>query len=234
MEYNIYCDESCHLEHDKSNVMVLGAIKCPKDKKSQIFNDIRNIKLKHGLSTYFEVKWTKVSASKVDFYLDILDYFWSNDDITYRGLVIKDKRKLDHVKYNGGNHNLWYYKMYYLMLNEIIRPEAKYNILVDIKDTRGGSHIKKLHEVLCNNIYDFKKDVIKNVCQIDSKQSELLQMADLINGAICFYNRHLMNNPNANSGKAALVKSLLQHKRLDAKSPLSEQKFNLFIWTPRG
>jgi hypothetical protein len=24
MEYNIYCDESCHLEHDGSSVMVLG------------------------------------------------------------------------------------------------------------------------------------------------------------------------------------------------------------------
>ncbi|MEE1211777.1 MAG: hypothetical protein UHO11_04695 [Treponema sp.] len=23
-EYNFYCDESCHLEHDNSNVMVLG------------------------------------------------------------------------------------------------------------------------------------------------------------------------------------------------------------------
>jgi len=24
--YNIYCDESCHLEHDRQPVMVLGAI----------------------------------------------------------------------------------------------------------------------------------------------------------------------------------------------------------------
>src|ERR1700722_11096356 len=25
---NVYCDESCHLEHDQSNFMVLGAIWC--------------------------------------------------------------------------------------------------------------------------------------------------------------------------------------------------------------
>ena len=28
MEYNIYCDESCHLQNDNSNVMVLGAVWC--------------------------------------------------------------------------------------------------------------------------------------------------------------------------------------------------------------
>ena len=66
-EYNIYCDESCHLEHDNSPVMVLGAISCPKDKKSEMFNDIRRIKERVGLSTYFEIKWTKVSISKIDF-----------------------------------------------------------------------------------------------------------------------------------------------------------------------
>jgi len=28
--YNIYCDESCHLENDGEKVMVLGAIWCPR------------------------------------------------------------------------------------------------------------------------------------------------------------------------------------------------------------
>ena len=40
MEYNIYCDESCHLEHDKSNSMSLGAIYCRKDKLKEINNNI--------------------------------------------------------------------------------------------------------------------------------------------------------------------------------------------------
>ena len=26
MEYNIYCDESCHLEHDGEKYMILGGI----------------------------------------------------------------------------------------------------------------------------------------------------------------------------------------------------------------
>ena len=30
--YNIYCDESCHLEHDHLGVMALGAVWCPAEK----------------------------------------------------------------------------------------------------------------------------------------------------------------------------------------------------------
>lgn len=30
MEYNIYCDESCHLQHDHNDIMVLGGILCKK------------------------------------------------------------------------------------------------------------------------------------------------------------------------------------------------------------
>ena len=42
---NIYCDESCHLEHDDSDIMVLGAMSCEAEEKSNIFNDIRKIKM---------------------------------------------------------------------------------------------------------------------------------------------------------------------------------------------
>ena len=38
--YNIYCDENCHLEYDKSDIMVLGAIMCPKELVHQISKDI--------------------------------------------------------------------------------------------------------------------------------------------------------------------------------------------------
>ena len=30
--FNIYCDESCHLENDGQKAMVLGAVWCPLDK----------------------------------------------------------------------------------------------------------------------------------------------------------------------------------------------------------
>jgi len=34
--YNVYCDESCHLQNDGLSVMVLGAVWCPLEKAGPI------------------------------------------------------------------------------------------------------------------------------------------------------------------------------------------------------
>lgn len=233
--YNIYCDESCHLQHDRNDILVLGGILCPEHLKKSIFEDIRNIKIKHGLSSWFEIKWTKVSESKIDFYLDLLDYFFNNKELLFRGIVATHKNILDHNKYNQGDYNLWYYKMYFLLLAPIIDPCNEYKIFIDIKDTKGGPKVKKLKEVLCNNVYDFKQEVIKNINQINSKESELIQLTDLFIGALSYYHRTIYRNKKANKGKVKIIETLSKKYSIDLskKTKLNETKFNIFIWEPR-
>ncbi len=128
MLYTVFCDESCHLQNDNSPVMVLGAMYCPKEKKRKIYSDIRAIKQKYGLNSRFEIKWTKVSESKVEFYLELLEYFWKNADLNYRGLVAEGKQQLDHQRFNNGDYDLWYYKMYFRMLDPIVHQDNEYQI----------------------------------------------------------------------------------------------------------
>ena len=45
--------------------MVLGAIWCPSEVAPDISKALRETKLRHGLAPDFELKWGKVSASKV-------------------------------------------------------------------------------------------------------------------------------------------------------------------------
>lgn len=229
---NIYCDESCHLEKDKSDVMILGAMSCERDSKSKINDDIRNIKLKHGLSSWFEIKWTKVSNAKIDFYKELIDYFFYNS-LSFRGIVARGKKELDHYKYNKGSFDLWYYKMYFLLLDLIIKPTDEYKVFIDIKDTNGGPKVKKLQEVLCNNIYDFKHEVIKDIKQINSNESEILQLADLLIGALGYYHRGLNHKEN---GKSKLIQYIINTHGIDisANTLKSERKFNILIWEPRG
>lgn len=61
--YNIYCDESCHLQNDHQQAMVLGAIWSPLEKTSEISTRLREIKTRHKLPPSFEIKWTKISGS---------------------------------------------------------------------------------------------------------------------------------------------------------------------------
>lgn len=227
----IYCDESCHLENDGHDIMVLGGIVCPETYKRQSYEDIRNIKKKHGISSWFEVKWTKVSKSKVDFYADLVDYFFKCEYLSFRGVLATHKSKLNHVKYNNGNYDDWYYKMYFRLLDPLIDANNEYRIFIDIKDTKGGPKVRKLHEVLCNNIYDFNRDVIRDIKQINSVESELMQLTDLFIGALSYFHRQ----PWSNQGKIDLINTLINKHDVDLsrKTSLDKMKFNILIWKPR-
>lgn len=225
--YNVYCDESCHLEHDRQRIMVLGAIWCPLERTREISVRIREIKTRHGLPPRFESKWTKVSPAKQSFYLDLLDYFFDDDDLHFRALIVADKTRLQHELY-GQDHDTWYYKMYFEMLHVILEPQACYRIYLDIKDTRSAAKIAKLHDVLCNNIYDFHREIIERVQTVRSHEVEPLQMADLLVGIISYVNRGL----SSNSAKVALVERMRERSgySLTRTNLLRESKVNLFVW----
>jgi len=225
--FNVYCDESCHLEHDGQQVMVLGAVWCPSEKAHEISTRLHEIKLRYGLKHDFEIKWIKVSPAKVDFYLHIMDYFFDDDDLHFRALVGPDKTKLNHVFF-GQSHNDWYYKMYFEMLKSILDPKAHYRIYLDYKDTRGGSKVNKLHEVLSHNIYDFSRQIIERVQIVRSHEVEILQLADLLIGVVSYANRML----SANSAKLALVNRMRKRStyKLTQSTLLKESKVNIFCW----
>jgi hypothetical protein len=229
--YNIYCDESCHLENDHQQVMVLGAVWCPKEKTREIAIRLREIKKKHGLSTKLEVKWIKVSQAEVSFYLDLVDYFFDDDDLFFRALVVPDKSVLRHARFPGQDHDLWYYKMYFDMLKVIFRPDSRYHIYIDIKDTKGAAKIRKLHQVLCNDQYDFSRSIIERVQLVHSHEIEQLQLADLLIGAVAYLNR----NRYRNTGKEAVIHRIQERSGLDLRRTtlLRADKVNLLRWHPR-
>ena len=225
--FNVYCDESCHLENDQQEVMVLGAVWCPLKKVRDIAIRIREIKGLHNMRAGFEIKWTKVSPAKTDFYLDIVDYFFSERNLYFRGLIVPDKSRLQHEIYSQ-THDEWYYKMYFDMLKVILSPEARYRIYLDIKDTRSAIKIAKLHNVLSNNLYDFSRNIIERVQTVRSHEVEILQLTDLLIGAISYINRGL----STSIAKQALIKRIQErsHYSLTLTTLLRENKFNLFRW----
>jgi hypothetical protein len=229
-EYNVYCDESCHLENDGQKAMVLGAVWCPKDKRLEIAERIREIKQKHGLERDFEIKWTKVSPSKLAFYQDIVDYFFDDDDLHFRGLVVPDKSVLDHERHQQ-DHDEWYYKMYFTMLKTVFDPDSRYYVYIDIKDTLGHEKVEKLQDILCTNAYDFSRKMIADVKRVHSHEVEHLQVADLLIGALSYLHREL----SGNSAKEALIARIRQRSgyRLTLNTMMRELKFNLLIWSSR-
>lgn len=225
--FNIYCDESCHLEHDRQPIMVLGAVWCSLEKTREIASRIREIKTKHRLAPTFEVKWSKVSPGKADFYLELLDYFLDEDDLHFRALIIADKAKLQHEAF-AQTHDTWYYKMYFEMLAPLLTRESRYRIYLDWKDTRSALKVRKLHEVLCNNMKDLKCEIIEWVQTVHSHEVEQIQLADLLIGTVSYSNRGL----DTNKGKVTLVERARGRSgfNLTWSTSVREKKFNIFRW----
>jgi hypothetical protein len=227
--FNIYCDESCHLENDGQKSMVLGAITCPKDKAREIAVRLREIKEEWEISRHMEVKWTGVSPAKVGFYRHWLDYFFDDDDLTFRALVIPRKSDLDHGRY-AQSHDDWYWKMYFDMLKAILSEERRYRIFLDIKDTLGGKRVANLHKVLSNNLYDFDREIVNSVQLVHSHEIEQMQLTDLLIGALSYKARGFDTSP----AKLELVKRFKERSKLslERSTLLSAKKVNLLFWKP--
>ncbi len=227
---HVYCDESCHLEHDGKSVMVLGAIWCPWAQVRAAHLNLRNLKRAYGLADNFEMKWTKVSPAKLDFYRAALDFFFRSEHLHFRALVVPDKTILDHPG-RGQAHDDWYYKMYFRMLEAVIQPDAEHHIFLDYKDTRGAAKARKLHDVLCNSIYDFRRKAVASMRVVDSREVGLLQVADLLIGAVGYANR----GEAGSSAKLALVEDMRRRSGypLTHTTFLKEPKTNILVWRPK-
>jgi hypothetical protein len=207
--------------------MVLGAIWCPVEKRREIAVRLREIRVKHKISPTLEIKWTKVSPAKLDFYLDVIDYFFDDDDLHFRGLVVPDKSLLDHKEFNQ-SHDDWYYKMYFTMLKTIFDPYSRYKVYIDIKDTLGQHKVEELQKVLCHNAFDFSRQMIADIKRVRSHEVEQLQLADLLIGALAYVHRDL----NSNIAKTRIIERIRERSRykLTQNTLLREEKFNLLIW----
>lgn len=229
--FNLYCDESCHLEHDGIPVMAWGAVTCEVGHSRALFDAIRALKVGHGLKSDFEAKWTKVSPAKADFYLALVDLFLADDRLRFRGLVVPDKGRINHAHF-AQSHDDWYYKMYFTMLRPIFSAPHRYRIYLDVKDTCGGPKTRKLHDVLANSLYDFDHQCIERVQQVRSHESEMLQITDLLIGALTYANRGLTGS----LAKTAIIERLrarLGPQALTRTSAFASTKFNILVWRPQ-
>jgi len=114
--FNIYCDESCHIEHDHKSFMFLGSVSSAYNQVRFHTKNIKDLKAKHHF--YGEIKWTSVSKSKLHFYLELVEYFFATD-LQFRAIGI-EKSQIKSAEFNN-SYDEFYYKMYYYLLNHNIK-----------------------------------------------------------------------------------------------------------------
>lgn len=214
--FNIYCDESCHIEHDHKPYMFLGSVSSAFNQVKLHTERIKEFKKKHNF--YAEIKWSSVSNSKLRFYLDLVDYFFATD-LKFRAVGV-DKSKIKADAFNK-SYDDFYYTMYYYLLNHNINILYSYNVYLDIKDTLSANKVNRLKDIL-----NTKFGVFRNVQNIHSHESLLMQLTDFLMGAISYLHN---DKEKLNPAKVQVIEKIKQHSNDGLLQTNYSSKLNLFF-----
>lgn len=233
--YDVYCDES---RQTKDRYMVLAGIILDRSEVHSFEETMVGFRRETRMTA--ELKWGRVSNAKLPEYRRYIDYFFALNDTDRLHFVtmILDTAQFDHRTYNQGDRELGFYKFYYqLLLHGFGRyctnpgSEAIHVFL----DYRTSSYkLSELRRFL--NIGMRKKtgkwnDVFLTVEPRDSKKTELLQMTDLLAGAIGYQKNGYHLLAGANSAKVALSEYIAKKagcSDLCSDTPFRQQRFR--IW----
>lgn len=169
-----------------------------------------------------------MSPAGVGLYADLLAYYVREPVLCFRAVLIPDKSLLRHDAF-GQDHDTWYYKMYFTLLDKLVNTGDRYSVYLDIKDSRSGARAAKLHEILCNSQRDPDCSMIRRVQAVRSHEVEQVQLADLLAGAVAYAAREL----NGSRAKTSLVMQLRAGCgcSITETTPLTMRKFNVLRWT---
>lgn len=224
MEFDIYCDESAIealTKNDEHAYTGIGSIWMPKEFREKFKEDIKRIKEKYNYR--HEFKWQKVSPSSKEFYKELIDYFFSCQELRFRVILI-ESNKIDHEKYNQRDSELGFYKFYYQLLKHWILDFNNYYIFTDLKKNRDKGRLGTLREALSkSNLFS----EIKQLQALRSQESLGIQLTDMLTGLVTSkYNKQYKPD-----GSKDQVVKYLEKKHLETEiTPTSkwEKKFNIF------
>jgi len=229
MKYNLFVDESCHLEHDHISVMCIGYVKVPHLAYKELYRIFEDIKVKH--KTLGEIKWNKFSKSRLPLYKELVDFFLKTP-IEFRAVLVKYKSRLNNRDYNQGSHDNFYYKMTYYLLRPN-PPGIEYRVFLDIKDTRGKEKLRKIEQVFQNHHNGNSPFV--HFQHLRSHENVFFQLTDLFIGAITYKARVANKEFVPNESKMEFIHYLEKKIGffLHEGTAQWETKFNIFDHQPK-
>lgn len=226
MIFDVYCDENrpdlLSSEKPPAQYMVIGSVWLESKCRDTFKREIHQLRDENKIGGEF--KWQKISPSRVTFYKALTDWFWDKlGHVRFRCIAV-DHNKVDLLHYHKNDQELGFYKFYYQMLHHWITDFNEYSIFCDFKTNRNKNRLHVLERCLvASNL----SATVKNVQAIRSRESVLLQLADVLTGAA---SARLNDSIQQSGAKSEVLKHLEQRfgSRIQ-HTPKTEQKFNVFV-----
>lgn len=148
---------------------------------------------------------------------------------SFRTLILPDKGKL-YASLPEESRDHLYYRLYYQLLRGAIEPENRYRVFMDLKDTRGRQKRKELEQILHRDANDIDGRVIENLQHVHSHHVRLLQVCDLLLGAVGFARRE--EHKQESKAKRSIVEQIEDKlgQSLEMDTPPDTEKMSILTW----
>lgn len=225
MKFEIYCDESMpdlfSSRNPRGRYLMIGGLWLPAAMRHDVKNKVTLIRERHKV--WGEMKWTKISPSKQEFYEEIIDLFMSfGMDMRFRCIAV-DREQVN-LALHGSDSELGFYKFYYQLLHHWIFDFNEYRIFCDLKTNRDR---KRLHDLKRCLYYTNLSATITDVQSLPSMEVAIIQLCDVLLGAA---SSRINQSLGVGTAKESIVQRLEERLNLRQIGPTSraEEKFNIF------
>lgn len=237
-DFAFYCDEA-GISNDRYTVV--GGLCVHKSNIQEMLSTLASFRERHGMMR--ELKWTKVTDHKIDVYKDLVEYFFAlnNNNRCHFHSVIFDSHQWKHKKYNQGDSDIGLSKLYYQVIHHKVCKSCAPigSIYVRLDQRNSSTSLNDLRDMLnaaSSRDHGIATRPIKAVESCDSKACDILQLNDVILGAVCAARngKHILETTRASKKEiAALVLEKSGLTTFDRDSPRHVQRFTVWNFRPR-
>ncbi|WP_353347220.1 DUF3800 domain-containing protein [Aquicoccus sp. SU-CL01552] len=237
-DFSVFADES-GISNDRH--MLVGATVVRRRFVESLYRAIHKFRLDNGM--FAELKWSKVSNQKLDEYKALVDLYFGFSErsaLSFHATTF-DNHMWDHTRFNDGDPDLGISKLYYqMLLHQVIGRYGDLASLYICLDRRlSTTPLEKLHRILnAGAAKEYKLDFgpVRVLTAKDSKKDDILQINDVILGAVASYKNKRHLETGARRAKVLLSEYVLRKSRLrsyDQDSPKKNSNFQIWNRKPR-
>ncbi len=226
MQLVAYGDES-GIHSGEYDCYGIGAVLVPADAVGDLSHALLSILESHGLQR--ELKWTAIRSHVVTRAASLACV----EEVLRRGasfqIIVVSKRA---YRLWAGDQEVAFYKSYWQLARHMAK-EASVDLVIDDRSDRYPRRAEVLHLVANRALAKMQAGgTVKSVRKADSRSEPLLQVADLLVGAVtCDTNRYLRSAFEVHAAKVSFIENLaklLGWDRLCYDTMPSNGRFN--IW----